>query len=41
MEQVLIGQNAGIIWHLLEGKNGVEVSLQSWGRFTVFHEDGL
>lgn len=27
MEQVLIGQNAGIIWHLLEGKNGVEVSL--------------
>ncbi|MCG0155253.1 winged helix-turn-helix domain-containing protein [Phocaeicola vulgatus] len=26
MEQVLIGQNAGIIWHLLEGKNGVEVS---------------
>lgn len=27
MEQVLIGQNAGVIWHLLEGKNGVEVSL--------------
>lgn len=27
MEQVLIGQNAGIIWHLFEGKNGVEVSL--------------
>lgn len=26
MEQVLIGQNAGIIWHILNGKKSVEVA---------------
>jgi hypothetical protein len=26
MEQVLIGQNAGVIWHILDGKKSVELS---------------
>lgn len=25
MEQVLIGQNAGVIWHILDGKKSVEL----------------
>lgn len=26
MEQVLIGQNAGVIWHILDGKKSVELA---------------